>query len=86
MLGGREANETLEIVTASTDTSVSSGTATISLAGVSATANLKMLGTASADYNAKTITISDGTNTVVFTGNASATAAAKTSDTAYTFG
>lgn len=86
LLGGRESNETLEVITSSTDTSVSSGTATVSLAGVAATANLKMLGTASADYSTKTITISDGTNTVVFTGNASSTAAAKTSGTAYTFG
>ena len=86
LIGGNNSNETLEVVTSSTSTSVSTGTATVSLAGVAATANLKMIGTASADYNTKTITISDGTNTVVFTGNASATSAAKTSGTAYTFG
>lgn len=86
LIGGREARESLEVVTTSTSTAVSSGTGTVSLAGVAATANLKMIGTASADYNAKTITLSDGTNTVVFTGNASSTSAAKTSGTAYTFG
>ena len=86
LIGGREARESLEVVTTSTSTAISSGTGTVSLAGVAATANLKMIGTASADYNAKTITLSDGTNTVVFTGNASSTSAAKTSATAYTFG
>lgn len=86
LIGGREARESLEVVTTSTSTAISSGTGTVSLAGVAATANLKMIGTASADYNAKTITLSDGTDTVVFTGNASSTSAAKTSDTAYTFG
>jgi len=86
LIGGRDAGETLEVVTSSTTTSVSSATATVSLAGVAATANLKMIGTAAADYSTKTITISDGTNTVVFTGNASATTAARTTATAYTFG
>lgn len=86
LIGGREARESLEVVTTSTSTAISSGTGTVSLAGVAATANLKMIGTASADYNAKTITLTDGTNTVVFTGNASSTSAAKTSATAYTFG
>lgn len=86
LIGGRNAGETLEVVTSSTSTSVSSATATVSLAGVAATANLKLIGTAAADYSTKTITITDGTNTVVFTGNASATAAARTTATAYTFG
>lgn len=86
LIGGREARESLEVVTTSTSTAISSGTGTVSLAGVAATANLKMIGTASADYNTKTITLSDGTNTVVFTGNASSTSAAKTTATAYTFG
>lgn len=86
LIGGREARESLEVVTTSTSTAISSGTGTVSLAGVAATGNLKLIGTAAADYSTKTITLSDGTNTVVFTGNASATTAAKTSDTAYTFG
>jgi len=86
LIGGRESNEPLEVVTSSTTTSISSKTGTVNLAGVAATANLKMIGTSAGDYSTKTITISDGTNTVVFTGNGSSTAAAKTTDTAYTFG
>lgn len=86
LIGGREANESLEVVTSSTSTSISSSAATVSLAGVAATANLKCISSTAGHYSTKTITISDGTNTVVFTGNGSSTAAARTSATAYTFG